>query len=214
MCIASRPAGGRRPSGETPQPGNRCRSGRPRSGHVSEIHCRETDILCRGSGVRLRSALRFGREKHFECDNPDRITPGFIAGSFLIIGIEIPTSGCFAFLYFTDDLILKKSAPLLPQEQVVIEIPETVDPSPEVVSACRYLKERGCRLAPDDFIALPELDPLSGLAPGLASRGILLLAEKVQTRRQFRGGRDLGFQNFQGFFPGGLRPSPPRKYTG
>jgi c-di-GMP-related signal transduction protein len=165
--------------------------------------------------------FRSGLENCFTCNNPDLATTSVIVDSFLLFGIETLTSGRYAFLNFTDDLILKKYATLLPNQQVVIEILESVNPNTEIVNACKFLKSQGYRLALDDFEYQPDLRPLIVIADlikvdiqktplaqwgdihkNLPVNGAPLLAEKVETREQFREARELGFQYFQGFFFG------------
>jgi c-di-GMP-related signal transduction protein len=165
--------------------------------------------------------FRSGLENYFKCDNPDMATSTVIADSFLLFGIETLTGGRNAFLNFTNDLILKKYATILPQQQVVIEILENISPSPELVSACRKLKDKGYRLALDDFEYRPDYDPLidladlikidirktpipelKGLKKQLNGKNIPLLAEKVETREEFRAAREFGFDYFQGYFFG------------
>ncbi len=165
--------------------------------------------------------FRSGLENFFSCENPDHATSSVIVDSFLLFGIETLTAGRYAFLNFTDDLILKKFATLLPNHQVIIEILETVDPTPEMISACKELKSRGYQLALDDFEYRPDLDPLVKIADLIKidiqktpleewkeqakkfdGQNIPFLAEKVETREQFRMAQELGFKYFQGFFFG------------
>lgn len=170
-----------------------------------------------GYELLFRSSL----ENFFSCENPDRATSSVIVDSFLLFGIDTLTAGRFAFLNFTDDLLLKKFATLLPNKQVIIEILETVKPTGDVISACRHLKEMGYRLALDDFEYRQDLDPLIDIADLIKvdvqktplcewkelskrfdGRNIPFLAEKVETREQFREARQCGFRYFQGFFFG------------
>ena len=165
--------------------------------------------------------FRSGLENFFSCENPEHATSSVIVDSFLLFGIETLTAGRYAFLNFTDDLILKKFATLLPNQQVIIEILETVNPSPEMISACKELKSQGYRLALDDFEYNPDLDPLVKIADlikidiqktpleewkeqvkNFDGQNIPFLAEKVETREQFRMAQELGFKYFQGFFFG------------
>ena len=165
--------------------------------------------------------FRSGLENFFSCENPEHATSSVIVDSFLLFGIETLTAGNYAFLNFTDDLILKKFATLLPNQQVVIEILETVNPSPEMISACKDLKNRGYKLALDDFEYHPNLDPLVKIADLIKidiqktpleewkerakkfdGQNIPFVAEKVETREQFRMAQELGFEYFQGFFFG------------
>ena len=114
--------------------------------------------------------------------------------------------------------LLEGLARQLPKERVVVEILESVRPTPEVVSACRRLKEEGYVIALDDFVfdeALVELIRLAdivkvdfldgrsdprGLAERLRHRGLLLLAEKLETAESFQQALDWGYDLFQGNF--------------
>ena len=87
--------------------------------------------------------FRSGLENYFTCENPDHATSSVIVDSYLLFGIDTLTTGRYAFINFTNNLIIKKFATLLPSQQVVIEILETVDPTDETVSACKYLKNLG-----------------------------------------------------------------------
>lgn len=129
------------------------------------------------------------------------------------------TDGRFAFINCPDDFLVKDYAMLLPPQKTVIEVLETVKPVPEVIAACRRLKQAGFMIALDDFI--PNLDSLpfveladiikiDFLATTAAMReemvrefspkGIQLLAEKVETREDFRHATGLGYKYFQGDF--------------
>ncbi|WP_243310657.1 EAL and HDOD domain-containing protein [Fundidesulfovibrio agrisoli] len=107
----------------------------------------------------------------------------------------------------------------LPRESCVIEILETVPPSPEVLKALHALKRAGYTLALDDFVGQPELEaflPLADIvkvdvlalpeseAAGLVKRlrggGRMLLAEKVEDEAMRARTLQMGFELFQGFF--------------
>jgi c-di-GMP-related signal transduction protein len=68
------------------------------------------------------------------------------------MGINNLTGGKKAFVNFTESLLKEQIATLLPKENLVIEILENINPSFEIVEACRELKGRGYKLALDDFI--------------------------------------------------------------
>jgi EAL and modified HD-GYP domain-containing signal transduction protein len=101
----------------------------------------------------------------------------------------------------------------------VLEILETLEPTPELISACRKLKSAGFRLALDDFTWKPKFEPLIELADyikvdllltGPAERkklmerlkgaSVVLLAEKVETQEQYQQACDEGFTLFQGYY--------------
>ncbi len=101
----------------------------------------------------------------------------------------------------------------------VLEILETVDPSPDVVGACRRLKASGYRLALDDFLWKPGMDPLVEIADyikidfslagrqerlkllnRLSSFTVALIAEKVETQEELAEAREEGFTLIQGYY--------------
>lgn len=142
-----------------------------------------------------------------------------ITNSFLSIGSERILGGGKAFINFPQTLLNDERMELLPKQTTVIEILETVKPEPEVIAACRRLKSRGYTLALDDFIGQPGYEALIGLADIIkvnfraltvaqraairaryGRRGIKMLAEKVETRQEFRQALDMGYDYYQGYF--------------
>jgi len=65
---------------------------------------------------------------------------------------------------FPQSLLLKEVAFALPPQRCVIEILESVEPRPEILEACRRLKEHGYQLALDDFVGQRGYEPLLDLA--------------------------------------------------
>lgn len=141
-----------------------------------------------------------------------------VADHLMTLGKTL-TGGKMAFINCPADFLVKDFAMLLPQKNTVIEVLETVDPTPEVIAACRRLKQAGYLIALDDFVVKPATLPFIELADiikidFLASppearehsvrefspRGIELLAEKVETREDFRHAQGLGYKYFQGDF--------------
>jgi EAL and modified HD-GYP domain-containing signal transduction protein len=127
--------------------------------------------------------------------------------------------GKAAFINFPASLLVDDSAELLPRNRVVVEILETVEPTPEVIQACKRLRAKGYALALDDFVDLQGGHPLIPFADyikvdlkitdrkegeRILSRyrrsGCRLLAEKVETEEDFRWAAALGFSLFQGYF--------------
>ena len=100
-----------------------------------------------------------------------------------------------------------------------LEILETVEPTPELIAACRELKAAGYRIALDDFIWEPKFQPLVELADyikvdflqsdaaarqdlfkRLSGRAITLVAEKIETQSDYMQACAEGFILFQGYF--------------
>jgi EAL and modified HD-GYP domain-containing signal transduction protein len=170
-----------------------------------------------GYELLFRSSL----DNYFRCSDPDYASSRVIVDSYLLFGLETLISKHRAFINFTRDLIIRKYATLLPKEQIIIEILENVEPDEEVLRACKDLKAEGYRLALDDFIFEPKFAPFfdfvdlvkvdiqqipidasKDLARRFISKGITLLAEKVETREQFKAAQAIGYKYFQGYFFG------------
>ena len=142
-----------------------------------------------------------------------------VADNFLSAGARTLTQGRRAFINCTRDFLVNEFATVLPREQTVVEILESVEPDNDVIAACRRLKDLGYLIALDDFIYAERLQPLVDLAniikidfqvSGPADRrqavaqfaplGIKMLAEKVETRDEFAEARASGYSYFQGYF--------------
>jgi EAL and modified HD-GYP domain-containing signal transduction protein len=138
--------------------------------------------------------------------------------SFLI-GLEKITEGRRMFVNCPREFLLRGYVSLFPRHTVVVEILETVKPDPEVMESCRFLKQEGFLIALDDFVDTPDLEPLIKLADIIkvdfrvtdeekqyelamryAGKGIRMLAEKVETQKEFSDALAMGYSLFQGYF--------------
>lgn len=142
-----------------------------------------------------------------------------MADNTILFGLEELTGGHLAFFNCTEDFLRSDLPYLLPAESTVLEILETVEPSAELIEACRTLKTRGYRLALDDFIWQPELAPLVELADFIKIDFLLskqedrkklqaqlprnratMLAEKIETEEERKQARREGYMLFQGYY--------------
>lgn len=142
-----------------------------------------------------------------------------VLNSAFFSGLSNLTGNNMALVNFTRPLLISGYAEILPKENVIIEILETVKPDDEVIEACYKLKSNGYRLALDDFQYSPEMEQLLAIADivkvdfmqtgvferielseTLLSLNIELLAEKVETTEDYNQARELGFKYFQGYF--------------
>ncbi|MCX5807255.1 MAG: HDOD domain-containing protein [Proteobacteria bacterium] len=108
---------------------------------------------------------------------------------------------------------------LLPKDNTVLEILEHVDINTDLIALCGNLKEIGYCFALDDFIYNDSYLPLLNIAQYikldilmynkkdledivklLKKHPVKLLAEKVETKEDFKYCYDLGFEFFQGYF--------------
>lgn len=136
----------------------------------------------------------------------------------ILLGLEKLADGHHVFLNCTENLILDGVPTLFPPELTVVEILETVEPTPRLIAACRDLKRSGYRIALDDFVEQPGYEPLIDLADVIKidfratpsadwqrlARKYLrgnrqLLAEKVETEEEFVAAKALRFTLFQGY---------------
>ena len=136
-------------------------------------------------------------------------------------------SGKKAFINFTRNLL--DQVPDFAKGTLVVEILEDVHTDPDLPLLISDLKRRGHIIALDDFkmvengdklIQLADIvkidiledhDNLPELLDTLKSKNVQILAEKVETREQYRQYLDLGFDLFQGYFfaePETIKSSP------
>lgn len=125
----------------------------------------------------------------------------------------------FAFVNCTRATLVEGTVTLLPSSNTVLEILEDIEPDAEVIASCRTLKERGYRLALDDFTAEPRRAPLLELADFVkidflatdarsrraiysmaAGTPVRFLAEKIETEDSMRVALAEGCRLFQGYF--------------
>ncbi len=137
----------------------------------------------------------------------------------LIMGLDVLCDGRRAFVNCTRDTLIKGLVTLLPSTMTVVEILETVSPDPDVIAACRGLKEQGYMIALDDYVAADRREPLAEMADIIKVEMQLttekqrehlikqfgpwrcrMLAEKVETQQEFMQAQNQGFVYFQGYF--------------
>ena len=158
-------------------------------------------------------------ENFYRSSDANRASSSTMVDCFHNIGIQRMTGGKRAFINFTEHLLLCNVATLFPNNLLVVELLENVKCTPQVVEACRRLKDCGYMLVLDDFVYSDEYMPLikmadiikidflamplieiESLARTLGKLGIPLLAEKIESRDVFEAAKEIGFQYFQGYF--------------
>ena len=173
------------------------------------------DLRGRVHGYEL--LFRSGTEAFFQGDG-DLATRTMLDNA-IVFGLGKLTSGLPAFLNCTTESLTEELVQVLPAGMTVLEILETIEPTTSVINACRKLKAAGFRLALDDFIWRPELQPLVELADYIkvdfalsdaADRKkllkrlnpitVALIAEKVETQEEYIQARTEGFTLFQGYY--------------
>jgi EAL and modified HD-GYP domain-containing signal transduction protein len=173
------------------------------------------DLRGRVHGYEL--LFRSGVEAFFHGDG-DLATRTMLDNT-VMFGIEKLTGGLPAFVNCTSDSLTDDLVLALPSGMTVLEILENIEPTPSLIGACRKLKSAGFRLALDDFVWKPELQPLLQLADyvkvdfcltdAAGRRDLLkrlhpitmaLVAEKVETQEEYVKARAEGFTMFQGYY--------------
>ena len=185
-----------------------------------EIYVARQPIFTRNQEVFAYELLyRSGVNKFYSNLNGDQASFEVITNSFLLIGLETLTRGKKAFINFTKNLLENDVATLLPNEAIVIEILQDIEPDKKILNACRKLKELGYYLALDDFCYNRKFLPLIDLVDiikvdflktekkereaiiqRIGKPKIHFLAEKVETREEFTQALEMGYSYFQGYF--------------
>ena len=151
--------------------------------------------------------------------NGNDATCEVIYNTVLHLGLDVVTRNRPAFINFTRDLLDLRIAGLLPKENLIVEILETIEPDDNLLKSCKSIKAAGYRLALDDFIFKQEYRPLLEIADivkvdFLQTKGsdrkdiiqkinnpnIKYLAEKVETEVDYQEGLQYGYSLFQGYF--------------
>ncbi len=161
--------------------------------------------------------FRAGPEAGFRGDG--NLATRTMLDNTVLFGLEKLTGGLPAFVNCTYEALTGELIHVLPRALTVLEILETLEPTPDLIAACRRLKTLGFRLALDDFVWEPRFQPLVELAdyikvdfvlspPDQRKRlihrvkgmPIALLAEKVETQEEYQQACDEGFTLFQGYY--------------
>lgn len=147
-------------------------------------------------------------------------TAAVILNAFTELGLQRVLGRHKGFINLTAEDLLSDMTELLPKDQVVLEVLETVQVDDEIVRRCAELKRMGFGLALDDVTDLDLLNPsllamvdvvkldvlaigfeaLPDVARRLARHDVDVLAEKVEERLQFERCLKLGCDLFQGYY--------------
>jgi EAL and modified HD-GYP domain-containing signal transduction protein len=137
----------------------------------------------------------------------------------VIFGLEKLAGGVTAFVNCTRESLTEDLVNVLPPSMTVLEILETIEPTPDLINACRRLKAAGFRIALDDFTWKPGIEPLVELADyvkidfiltgakerkpllhRLSDYAVALVAEKIETQEEFNQACAEGFTLIQGYY--------------
>jgi c-di-GMP-related signal transduction protein len=107
--------------------------------------------------------FRDGVENFFCSSDPEAASRSTLDTSMLM-GLDVLCDGRRAFINCTREMLLKDYVTLVPSNQTVVEILETVPPDDLVMAACQRLKEAGYMIALDDFAIDDPRAPLTEVA--------------------------------------------------
>ena len=147
-------------------------------------------------------------------------TSSVISHAFNELGFKTVLGKYRGYINVSETLLMGDLIELLPKDQVVIELLETIEIDAEIVERCKYLKSAGYMLALDDFNHYSEhFEPLRSFVDvikvdlkqvsqtdlaeilgHLKEWPAQLLAEKVDNRDEAQQCMDLGFDLFQGYY--------------
>jgi c-di-GMP-related signal transduction protein len=188
---------------------------------AQEIFIGRQPILDRDQQLYAYELLfRSGTQNRAQVTDDLAATATVISHVFSELGLEAALGPYLGFVNLDARMLASDALELLPREKFVLEVLETVDITPEVVTRCRELKDKGFTLALDDFVTFedrhrPLLDladivkvDLMGMDAGALRKTVQalrpwkvkLLAEKVDDEAQVKVCRDLGFELFQGYY--------------
>lgn len=148
-------------------------------------------------------------------------TATVMVNAFAELGMTHVLDDCDAYINVDQGFLFSDLIELLPRPGAVIEILESVPPTPAVVERCRALRALGYTLALDDVVAMDartvallplvrvvKVDVMAVNGPPLArlvadlrrqAPHVRLLAEKVETQADYDHCMALGFALFQGY---------------
>ena len=149
----------------------------------------------------------------------DEATAKVMVNTFLELGIDQIAGNAQVFLNLTANFFLGRHYEVLPTKNVILEVLETIDPTPSVLEALVQARNNGYHIALDDFILreshrvllehadLVKVDVLALTREELKEQvamfrdyPVRLLAEKVEDPEMYEQCLVLGFDYFQGYF--------------
>ena len=154
-----------------------------------------------------------------EFQDKDKATTEVIINAFASIGIDSIIGDAKAFINITRNFLLGKNPIPLHPKRIVLEVMEGTQIDRPLIEALRNLAKRGFTIALDDVIDPNSILPLLDVAhiikmelPCLSKtqiisyakfyqqRGLKVVAEKVETLKEFEFCKNLGIDYFQGYY--------------
>lgn len=145
-------------------------------------------------------------------------TKRVLSDAITTFGLGNLTNAKPAFVNFTEQLILEELPLLVEPKEIVVELLEDVNITPQVIEKVAKLKENGYVIALDDYVGDPNFDAILPYVDILKVDFMLtdkqrqeqianqlrdtvtLLAEKVETNEEYAWAKSIGYRLFQGYF--------------
>jgi len=115
------------------------------------------DVQLKVVGYELLS--RAGEENVFQHMDGDHASDQLVSKVMNVWGLDSLSQGKQAFVNLTRKALLNQHYRVLPPEQTILEILETVHLDDEVLTACDAAREMGYTLALDDYVLEEERIP-------------------------------------------------------
>jgi EAL and modified HD-GYP domain-containing signal transduction protein len=164
-----------------------------------------------------------GTDERAEFYDSVTATSRVLINIFQNFGIKSLTNDRKAFINIDDNIILQDVLDVLPKENLVLEIVETTNVTPEVIDRVSAYHKAGYIFALDDFVLTQDyfsmfmplfpfteylkldmkencLSKMERVQKIFKGRHMKMLAEKVETRLDFDFTYENGFELFQGYF--------------
>ena len=164
--------------------------------------------------------FRRGTQNRADVTDDRAATATVLSYAFTELGLDAALGPYLGFVNLDARMLVSDALEMLPRDKFVLEVLETVELTPQVISRCRELKDLGFTLALDDFVTLedqhrPLLEmadivkvelmgmsdaDLAATVRALRHWPVKLLAEKVDSEAQVKHCLELGFELFQGYY--------------
>ncbi|NLI90593.1 MAG: EAL domain-containing protein [Epulopiscium sp.] len=158
------------------------------------------------------------KSNKFDGPSSKKATASVIGGLFEV-GLEEIVGDKYAFVNFDEEFIHSDSIELISPDTLVIEMLENISIDDKLINRIIELKEKGYKIALDDFVEEYNEYPIVpyaniikydlmetplGTIEDSVKRALedrkIILAEKVETKEEFLEAREMGFHLFQGYF--------------
>jgi EAL and modified HD-GYP domain-containing signal transduction protein len=149
----------------------------------------------------------------------DEATARVMVNTFLELGIDQIAGNAQAFVNLTANFFLHQHYEVLPTKNVILEVLESIEPTPSVLQSLIQARQNGYQIALDDFVVrkshrallnhadFVKVDVLALTNRELQQQVVMLkeypvrlLAEKVEDQATYEHCLALGFEYFQGYF--------------